>query len=63
MRGIESSVWCLSARGIWVNYSTEEGNLRKDDGIPVLSVKIKIGSVRSESGHIQQSICSHDSET
>lgn len=41
----------------------EEGNLREDDGIPVLSGKMKIGSVRSEGGHIQQIICSHDSET
>lgn len=53
----------MSARGIWVNYSTEEGNLREDDGIPVLSGKIKIGSVRFEGGHIQQFICSYDNET
>lgn len=37
--------------------------LREDDGVPVLSGKIKIGSVRSEGGHIQQIICSHGSET
>lgn len=54
---------CLHDWGFWVNYSTEEGNLREDDGIPALSGKIKIGSVRSEDGHIQQIICSHANGT
>lgn len=45
---------CLHGWGFWVNYSTEEGNLREDDGIPALIGKVKIESVRSEGGHIQQ---------